>query len=153
MHPTSLNVSVKIFNQISNTSKKTGISKRKIISKIFLYCHNNINFNFQEIGKLTGYQKKSDDDSWKCMRIDFTDTQCDVYLFYRNHFRISLSKLFAVGFFLFFDEVIKELSEEIKMDCEVLKSCLHSYTEIKSILYNSIKNVLKYFENNDKNKT
>lgn len=145
MNATSMNVSQKIYLQLSDASRTYKISKRELVSKIFLCCHENLNFDLFELGVLTKYQVLADGDSWKCLRIDFNETQADVFLFYRNRFRISLSKLFSVAFVLFFDKIIKELSSDLEVGMEIVECFLNSYTEIKMYLYNYIEDALKYF--------
>lgn len=142
MNPTSLNMSLSIFNEIHQAGIKFNISKKDIIYLIFRYCHNNFNFNNFQYGKLTAYQKKLPDDSWKCFRIDFTETQCDVYFLHRNNYRISLSKLLAVGFYLFFDKILSELSQNEKTTKIEFSN---SYTDLKRKLLPFVKNSFKYF--------
>ncbi|MBN1501565.1 MAG: hypothetical protein JW982_15505 [Spirochaetes bacterium] len=144
MNRTSLNISSNILNKLNETSITFKISKKHLILKIFEYCHGNFNYNNFEYGKLTGYQKISTDDSWNCFRIDFDDTQCDVLFFYKNQYRISLSKLLALGFVLFFDKIIEELSRNFKNQIDMV-SFLNSYTRIKKILWNSLHDSFKYF--------
>ncbi len=145
MHQTSLNVSQKLDGRLTEISAKFKISKRQLVGKIFMYCHHHLNFNILITGRLTGYQKKTKGDKWKCLRVDFSDAECDVYFEYRKMFRISLSKLLAVGFFLFFDLIVAELSGESKDTNEPIDDFLNSYTEIKQLLYDSIKDILAYF--------
>ncbi len=99
-----------------------------------------------ETGKLTGYQKKVPGNKWKCLRVDLDDTQCDVYLFYRNNFRISLSKLLSVGFVLFFDRIIEELAGDSDEQKEDLVWFLYTYTEIQALLWNVVTDSFKYFD-------
>ncbi len=152
MHKTSLNINKKLYLKLAAASKKFNVSKKYLIIRIFHYCHENLNFNKQITGCLTGYQKKMPGDKWKCLRIDFNDTQCDIYLLYRNMFRISLSKLLAVGFFLFFDQIIEELSGKSDTE-EAAKEIMISYTELKQKYKYMFKDVFKYFNLPSEKKT
>ncbi|MBN1499769.1 MAG: hypothetical protein JW982_06435 [Spirochaetes bacterium] len=145
MHRTSLNVSISIHDKIKETSEKYCISRRKLILMIFTYCHDNLDFDKFIFG-LTKYQKIAPGEKWKCLRVDFDDTQCDIYFFYRNRFRISLSKLLAVGFVLFFDRILEKLNQSIKLKKEDFSVLLNSYTEIKALLTNFVKDAFKFFK-------
>ncbi len=145
MHKTSLNISSKMNTRLNEASEQFKISKRMLVAKIFKLCHRNLDFNILVTGELTGYQKKSPGDKWKCLRVDFSDTECDVYVEYRKMFRISLSKLLAVGFFLFFDQIINELNNNSMNEKVEVAEILNTYTDIKRLLYNSIKDALKFF--------
>ncbi|MBN1499925.1 MAG: hypothetical protein JW982_07215 [Spirochaetes bacterium] len=144
MHKTSLNISGRISNELGQASLRFGISRRKLIISIFMYCHRYFDFEKFQYG-LTKYQKKVPEDVWKCFRIDLDDTCCDVYFFYRNRFRISLSRLLAVGFTLFFDQIIRDLKERCENTGD-LKNVINSYTELKLILMNFLKDSFKYFQ-------
>ncbi|MBN1499150.1 MAG: hypothetical protein JW982_03265 [Spirochaetes bacterium] len=144
MHRTSLNVSNFMITQLNFISKKYKIDKKTLIARIFSYCHNNLNFE-QYVGGLTRYQKLAAGDTWKCLRMDFSDMQCDIYFFYRNKFRISLSRLLAAGFFLFFDQIIDDLNKEVKIEIETLTFILNSYTDLKSILKHYLSETFKHF--------
>ncbi len=145
MHKTSLNVSMKMNGQLDKISDEFRISKKRLVARIFRYCHENLDFSILVTGKLSGYQKKCPGDKWKCLRVDFSDTECDVYFEYRKIFRISLSKLLAIGFFLFFDQIVAELSGDSDEKKETIKQILYNYTEIKRLLYKSIQDSLKFF--------
>ncbi len=144
MKKTSFNVSRNIFIKLDDVSKRFNISKRKLVVKIFFYCHNCMNFD-KVAGGLSVYQKKVPGDKWKCLRVDFEDIDCDLYLLYRYRFRISLSKLLAVGFVLFFDQIINELSEKSDLEFQDIDQLLNSYTEIRQILYAYVEDSFKYF--------
>ncbi len=145
MNKTSLNVSLKMSEKLTDISKKFNISKKQLVAMIFQYCHDNLNFNIQVTGCLTSYQKKAPGDKWKCLRVDFSETECDVYFLYRNLFRISLSKLLAVGFVLFFDMIVAELNGDSDDEKNAVEEIINSYTEIKQLLYNFTCDSFKYF--------
>ncbi|MBN1499430.1 MAG: hypothetical protein JW982_04715 [Spirochaetes bacterium] len=145
MNRTSLNVSGYVFDEMKEVCLKFNISRKDIIKRIFTLCHNNFDFVKGEYGKLTAYQKKAPGDSWKCMRVDFDELQCDLYFLYRNRFRISLSKLLAVGFVLFFDQIVNELSEKSDNSDQIKKDILDTYTVIKQLLYFLVKDSFIYF--------
>ncbi len=145
MHRTSLNVNGRINVRLDEVSEKFNISKKQLVAKIFMYCHRNLNFNIMVTGELTGYQKKIPGDKWKCLRVDFSDAECDVYFEYKKMFRISLSKLFAVGFVLFFDLIINELSGNSDAEEKENVDILNSYTETKQIMIDFVKDLFRFF--------
>ncbi|MBN1498759.1 MAG: hypothetical protein JW982_01265 [Spirochaetes bacterium] len=152
MHHTSINISLLIMTKLKETSEKYCISRRKLVSMILYSCHENFNFDVFSSG-LTNYQKIAPGDEWKCMRIDFDDTQCDIYFFYRNRFRISLSKLIAVGFILFFDKILKILNKDNEVNKKDFLNFLNSYTKAKCFLIDFVKDAFKFFIQQTENKT
>ncbi|MBN1500016.1 MAG: hypothetical protein JW982_07670 [Spirochaetes bacterium] len=152
MYHTSINISRSIAEKLKETAEKYNISRRKLITMIFLYCHDNLDFD-QFVSGLTKYQRLAPGDGWKCLRVDFDDSQCDIYFLYRNKFRISLSKLLAVGFVLFFDRVLKDLNFNNEIKKEDFLNLLISYTVIKFLLISFVKDALKFFKKSEKNKT
>ncbi len=153
MHKTSLNVSRNLNARLNEVSEKFNISKRMLVRKIFMYCHAHLDFSLLVTGELIAYQRKVPGDKWKCLRVDFSDTECDVYFEYKKMFRISLSKLLAVGFVLFFDLIIAELSGASEDKISDAEWILNTYTETKQILYAFVEDTFKYFNLKPKKET
>ncbi|MBN1499391.1 MAG: hypothetical protein JW982_04520, partial [Spirochaetes bacterium] len=59
----------------------------------------------------------------------------------RFNFRISLSKLFLIGFVLFFDDIVEEIQKS-KIKGDTYKFC---YTEVFKFLIPFIKDEFVYF--------
>ncbi len=147
-HSTSLNSSKMIKSDIERISSELGITRSKLIKEILWYCLDNLDFAFFLSG-LARYQKKYEESNWKCIRLDLNELECDLFLLCRFKFRISVSKLLAVGFVLFIEDVINKLSGNEEKKANVSSS----YTETVAFFKEKVKDEFYYFVKTKKNTT
>lgn len=107
MHSTTININSEIFNEIEKISSLLNVSKSDVIKKVLWYCKKKSNFK-KFFMSLTKYQVPDPKSDWQKFHINYSDLECTVFFYLRFQFRISLSKLLAVGLTLFHKEMIKD---------------------------------------------
>lgn len=122
---TSINLHQTIIDEIAVISEEANISKSEIV-RMLIWKIKKINFQKFVRGNLIEYQVKYKIiDSEGCLisaygKMHFSQSSdlCDYSKFLRYNYRISLSKLVAISFSLFWQEILNELfeSEEKELD-------------------------------------
>ncbi len=142
MNATSVNMDAGMHYELKKICNEYGISMKQLITLILKYIRKNLN-KFSHAYNLTRYQKRIKGRKWKCVRINFSENECKNNFFSRFKYRISLSKLLAVGFVLFIDEIIENLKNNKKENTE---NC-NFYTSIPRYFIESVSDEFKYFKN------
>lgn len=133
MYKTSVNLCNEIFLMMNVVKNKYGISKSDLIRKILFLCNKNLNSN-KQISGLSRYQPASES-GWKCFQIAFSKDECDDVFLSKFKYRISLSKLIFIGFYLFIDDILDDLEKEKENVFEVINSYVSKNTLIQKYLY------------------
>lgn len=104
MYSTSINISSDLAIQLKNISNDLNISTKKLIIHILQYAISNLKCDCYFSG-LTRYQKLENDNEFENFHIRLNENEVKLFFYCRYFFRISLSKLIAVAFYYYFNDL------------------------------------------------
>lgn len=129
---TSANIDLNTFVDIGILSEKANISKSRIVAEMIFYIFDRIESDLV-VARLIEYRQKSIMD---CKKIDYyvNDILADIKAEIRFKYRISISLVISICYFLFWKEIVEIFLGKEKLP----ETFFHNYELIKKLYFKLI---------------